>query len=84
MNSCLIKLEVGSKVYDKENLEDKGTIKSITLAPNGMKDRSLVAILVVDFESGRRLSATSNRFCDVAEEKYEEFYPSVQAINLPK
>jgi len=82
MKSCLIEIEVGQKVMEKESGRI-GILKDIKLVPNGMKDTGLVVILYVYIEKKDVLvSSVSTNWAPVEEESYKEFYPSVHSNHL--
>lgn len=80
MSNIMIKLEVGSPVIDLAS-KRKGLILDCTLTPNGVNSPGLVAVLVVEFEDGGKMSATSEKFGAVPEIIYSEFYPTIHMLN---
>lgn len=80
--NTLISINIGDKVKDSRGRI--GTLMDIKLAPNGIRDLSLVAILYVKLESGNMIAATSGRFEPLPEIEYSEFYPSSHFSKLEK
>lgn len=83
MKNCLIKLGVGSRVREIDG-DRVGKIISINLVPNGINNPELVASLVVEWDKGGKISATSKHFAPLDNERYEEFYPSIEILNNAK
>ena len=87
-NTSMIAVNVGDLVYSKDK-KRKGVVKAIQIVPNGnySTDRSLVALLAVDFKevlnergnidiNASRVISTANNFEPALDYEYQEEYPS--------
>ncbi len=79
MKTCLVKLKVGDPVIHpgptRSGCNRRMYIRSICIAPNGMDDPRLVAIIVAEDDNGT-VSCTSDKWIVVDDHEYDKHYPS--------
>jgi len=79
--SCLIELQKGDAIQERERQHRIGVMDSIHLVPNSKQPNSelvcIVVMLYIDPEKGAvKISATSDHFQAYDKYEYEEYYPS--------
>jgi len=75
MTVC-IQVQVNDPVVEIRHPHRTGIIKQIVMAPNGINDLSLIALLYVKFDGGGEIISTSDKFKIVDGYPYAKFYPS--------
>lgn len=74
--TCLVEIKKGNNIQEKIGLKRTGRLIDFRLVPNSMNDPSLICVLIVDTDGGKRIISSASNWQALDNVLYKECFNS--------